>query len=139
MGYEKNFKELSFGVSTDYEHNLEELSFGVSILSTYFCNMIFRLLELFYLHLEYFLQLKSKNFSQSCKSLFRNDSAFHTLRIPTVANRQSQVPRLLLLLLSARSPPTSHSTFKDSRGGPWGLQMVVFYGFTLFTNWFLAM
>lgn len=30
-------------------------------------------------------------------------------------------------------------TFKDSCGGRGGLQMVVFYGFTLFTNWFLAM
>lgn len=30
-------------------------------------------------------------------------------------------------------------TFKDSCGGMGGLQMVVFYGFTLFTNWFLAM
>lgn len=83
------------------------------------------------------------------ESLLKNDSTFHTRRIPTVAragDRQFFVFFFFFFVSacyptsqSIRGSPTSHSTFKDSRGGSWRFQMVVFYGFTLFTNWFLAM
>lgn len=46
---------------------------------------------------------------------------------------------LLRLQIHSWIPHHPPPTFKDSCGGMGGLQMVVFYGFTLFTNWFLAM
>lgn len=76
----------------------------------------------------------------SLESLFRNDSTFHTRTIPTLASSSFLLFfSLLRLQIHSWIPHHPPPTFKDSCGGMGGLQMVVFYGFTLFTNWFLAM